>query len=115
MNEKERRRISKFLSLVLRHQPEKIGIELDSAGWIDVDILLDALARHRKDISLEILQEVVHKNDKQRFSFSEDGCQIRANQGHSMNIELGYQSATPPETLYHGTPQQSVNSSVKRD
>lgn len=108
MNEKEMRTISKFLSLVLRHQPEKIGIDLDSAGWIDVDTLLEALARHKKQISRQALEEVVRDNDKQRFSFSEDGRQIRANQGHSLDVELGYQTAMPPEILYHGTPQQSV-------
>lgn len=109
MNEQELRKKSKFLSLVLRHQPEKIGIELDPAGWVDVETLLEALAHHRKHISRAKLEEVVSSNDKQRFSFSKDGSQIRANQGHSLQVDLGYQSATPPEILYHGTPQQSVD------
>lgn len=110
MNEKERRNKSKFLSLVLRHQPETIGISLDEAGWTDVDELLSALARNGKSMSRTMLEEAVSTNDKQRFSFSEDGSRIRANQGHSVEIELGYQEATPPPILYHGTPQQFVES-----
>lgn len=109
MNEKEIRRKSKFLSLVLRHQPETIGIELDEAGWIDTDHLLSAMAQHGKDMSRETLELVVNTNDKQRFSFNEDGTRIRANQGHSLNIDLGYEAATPPEILYHGTPQQFID------
>ena len=109
MNEKERRKKSKFLSLVLRHQPETIGIELDEAGWVDVDLLMSALTCHNRGMSRETLEEVVRTNDKQRFSFSEDGTRIRANQGHSVDIELGYQPATPPEILFHGTPQQFVD------
>ncbi len=108
MNEQERRTKSKFLSLVLRHKPQTIGIELDEAGWVDVEELISALARHGKRISRETLEEVVRTNDKQRFSLSEDGSRIRANQGHSVDIDLGYQPATPPEILYHGTPQQFV-------
>lgn len=108
MNDKERKKISKFLSLVLRHQPQTIGIELDESGWVDVDVLMSALSRHNKGMSRETLEEVVDTNDKQRFSFSEDGTRIRANQGHSVDVELGYESATPPEILYHGTPQQFV-------
>jgi len=108
MNEKERRKKSKFLSLVLRHQPHTIGIELDEAGWVDVEVLLTALARHNKRMSRAKLEEVVRTNDKQRFSFNEDGTRIRANQGHSVGVELGYEPATPPEILFHGTPQQFV-------
>lgn len=109
MNEKELRKKSKFLSLVLRHRPETIGVELDEAGWVEVDVLMDALARHNRTMPRSTLDEVVQKNDKQRFSFSEDGTRIRANQGHSVDIELGYESATPPEVLLHGTPQQFVS------
>lgn len=110
MNEKALRRHSKFLSLVLRHQPETIGIQLDDAGWVGVDELRSALQRHGRAMSLETLQEVVRTNDKQRFSFSEDGTRIRANQGHSVDVQLGHRAATPPEILYHGTPQQAVAS-----
>ena len=110
MDEKERKKISKFLSLVLRHQPETIGIELDAAGWVDVDVLLPAMSYHNPDIARETLEEVVRTNDKARFAFSEDGTRIRANQGHSVEIDLGYQPALPPEILFHGTSQQFVES-----
>ncbi len=108
MNEQDRKKKSKFLRLVLRHQPETIGIELDEAGWVDVEVLMSALTRHNKGMSRTTLDEVVRTNDKKRFSFSEDGTQIRANQGHSVDIELGYEAAPPPEILLHGTPQQFV-------
>ncbi len=109
MNEKELKKKSKLLSLVLRHQPETIGIELDESGWVDVQVLLDALNRNGKGISSETLHEVVRTNDKQRFAFSDDKQRIRANQGHSVNVELGYQAATPPDRLYHGTPAQFID------
>jgi putative RNA 2'-phosphotransferase len=94
---------SKFLSLVLRHQPEKIGITLDSAGWVDVRELLEALARHGSPLGEAELRHVVETSDKKRFAFSEDGLRIRASQGHSVDVELGYEPATPPDVLYHGT------------
>lgn len=96
-------RVSKFLSLVLRHQPQKIGIELDEAGWVEVQTLLDALVSHNFPITPEELNQVVETSDKKRFAFSEDRHQIRASQGHSVQVELGYQPATPPDILYHGT------------
>jgi putative RNA 2'-phosphotransferase len=102
--------ISKFLSLVLRHQPEKIGMVLDEAGWVDVDVLLEAMARNGMALSAEELSVVVANSDKQRFRLSEDGKQIRANQGHSIPVELGYQPAVPPDVLYHGTPERFVAS-----
>lgn len=94
---------SKFLSLVLRHEPGKIGLVLDAAGWVAVDELLAACAAHGVKLDRALLETVVRQNDKQRFSFSADGTRIRANQGHSVEIELGYAPATPPELLYHGT------------
>jgi len=108
MTDKDSRKKSKFLSLVLRHQPEVIGIELDQNGWVNVDELLSALARKGREMSIETLRQVVRENDKQRFSFSEDDKRIRANQGHSVEIDLGYRPATPPKLLLHGTPQQFV-------
>src|SRR5262245_38982776 len=95
--------MSKFLSLVLRHQPEKIGITLDSAGWVSVDELLDACQNNRFPMTKEELETIVAENDKRRFSFSEDGILIRANQGHSVSVALEYQAVTPPDSLYHGT------------
>ncbi len=94
---------SKFLSLVLRHKPETIGIDLDPNGWVDVDVLLDRASANGRDISPELLSQVVETNDKKRFAFSPDGLRIRANQGHSVDIELGLQPQTPPTHLFHGT------------
>ncbi|MDX2045040.1 MAG: RNA 2'-phosphotransferase [Acidobacteriota bacterium] len=108
--EKRAIQTSKFLSLVLRHEPEKIGISLDAAGWVSVEELLAACRAHGKTISLEQLQEIVVTNDKQRFSFSQDGSLIRANQGHSVEVELGYETATPPARLFHGTAERFLAS-----
>jgi putative RNA 2'-phosphotransferase len=94
---------SKFLSLVLRHQPERIGVQLDENGWIEVDTLLSAMAAHGKEVSREELDRLVLENDKQRFAFSEDGSRIRANQGHSVEVDLALQAQEPPESLFHGT------------
>jgi putative RNA 2'-phosphotransferase len=96
-------RISKFLSLVLRHRPEKIGLTLDEAGWTPVADLIEACNRHGYPLSLTELQAVVANNDKARFSFSADGTLIRANQGHSVPVNLGYEPVEPPEYLFHGT------------
>ncbi len=97
------RQASKFLSLLLRHEPERIGIELDEAGWTDVDALLDALHAHGVDLTRAELDEIVRSSDKQRFALSPDGTRIRANQGHSVQVELGLPTLAPPEMLYHGT------------
>ncbi|HZS07362.1 MAG TPA: RNA 2'-phosphotransferase [Blastocatellia bacterium] len=109
MNNREVK-ISKFLSLVLRHQPQKIGLTPDKAGWIGADELLAACQAHGFPLTLEELNSVVRNNDKQRFAFSEDGRQIRASQGHSIEVELDYQPAVPPAVLYHGTPERFLDS-----
>ncbi len=103
MNEKETTRTSKFLSLVLRHEPTKIGITLNDEGWVSVDELIAALNRHGQSIDFETLEHVVETNEKKRFAFSDDGEMIRASQGHSVAVSLGYPPATPPDLLYHGT------------
>ena len=95
--------LSKFLSLVLRHEPERIGIALDANGWVAVDDLLAAAARTGKPISREQLDLVVATNDKKRFAFSPDGARIRASQGHSVEVDLGLPPVVPPERLFHGT------------
>ncbi len=106
------RQASKFLSLLLRHEPERIGIVLDAAGWTDVDDLLDALHAHGVDLTREELDQIVASSDdpgkspagdKQRFALSEDKTKIRANQGHSVQVELDLPALAPPATLYHGT------------
>lgn len=106
LSEKETTRASKFLSLVLRHEPAQIGIVLDEQGWTDVAVLLTQLWTHGQPLSLEQLAHIVETSPKQRFKFNEDRTQIRASQGHSVAVELGYAAATPPETLYHGTAAQ---------
>ncbi|MBA3391921.1 MAG: RNA 2'-phosphotransferase [Deltaproteobacteria bacterium] len=94
---------SKFLSLVLRHDPARIGITLDDAGWVGVDELLAASAAHGVTMTRDELASLVATSDKQRFALSEDGTRIRANQGHSVAVELGLPVMAPPELLYHGT------------
>jgi len=100
---KHDRKISKFLSLVLRHKPETIGIQLDESGWVDVDTLLNKLRPRFPFMDRTILERVVAENDKQRFRFDPSGARIRANQGHSLDIELDLAPLEPPATLLHGT------------
>lgn len=114
MDTKHQKAISKFMSLVLRHKPQTIGITLNESGWVAVDELIEKTNAFGKRLTREELDIVVRENDKQRFQFSDDGTQIRASQGHSVEVELGYESAIPPETLHHGTPTQFV-SSIQRD
>lgn len=94
---------SKFLSLVLRHQPEKIGLSLDSEGWAEVDELITKAQTAGVALDQETLDRVVMTSEKQRFRFSEDRRRIRANQGHSINVDLGLRPVKPPEMLFHGT------------
>lgn len=95
---------SKFLSLVLRHQPEVVGMQLDEEGWLEINALIDAANQRGKQLSLELLHEVVAANDKKRFALSDDGLRIRASQGHSVTgVDLKLAETTPPDTLYHGT------------
>jgi putative RNA 2'-phosphotransferase len=88
---------------VLRHQPEKIGLTLDQSGWASVERLIEASRSHGVEFTLEEFHNIVASNDKKRFSLSEDGLLIRANQGHSVKVELEYAPTVPPEILYHGT------------
>lgn len=103
------RRISKFLSLVLRHQPDKIGIRLDAAGWIEIEVLLEAMRKSGQRISVDLLEHVVRSNDKQRFAIDQSGQCIRATQGHSIKVELGYEPAVRPAILTHGTSERAVS------
>lgn len=109
MNEKRLVKISKYLSKHLRHQPERLGLTLEDGGWVKVKDLLEACARNNFPISLEALIETVEKNDKQRFSFDETGEKIRANQGHSVKIDLQLKPQTPPAKLFHGTAERNVS------
>src|SRR5688572_17086251 len=103
MDASRQKRISKFLSLVLRHQPELIGIDLDEHGWTLVEDLISKSHRNGMRFSEAELREVVAESDKQRFALSEDGRSIRANQGHSVTVDLALEPVMPPEVLYHGT------------
>ncbi len=91
------------MSYILRHEPEEFGLALDAEGWVSVAELLSALQARRHHVTQEQLYEVVATNDKKRFSLSTDGAKIRANQGHSVAVELGLTPMTPPDLLYHGT------------
>ncbi|EJM98460.1 RNA 2'-phosphotransferase [Phyllobacterium sp. YR531] len=102
--------ISKFLSLVLRHEPAKLGITLDAGGWVEIDDLLLRSEKAGMKFDRVALVEVVETNDKKRFTISDDGRLIRAAQGHSVAVELGLVSLQPPEELFHGTTEQSVQS-----
>lgn len=95
--------ISKFLSLVLRHRPETIGLVLDEEGWADVDALLRQADAAGVALDREVLHRVVAGSDKQRFALSKDGRRIRANYGHSIPVELGLEPVVPPAVLFHGT------------
>lgn len=103
-------KLSKFLSLVLRHKPEEIGIELDENGWAKVEDLLIGLNKRGFAVDLAILKDLVATNEKQRFCFSENGELLRANQGHSIKIDLGLVAQEPPAELYHGTVEKFIDS-----
>lgn len=110
MNNSRLVKISKYLSKHLRHTPEKIGLKLADGGWVAVDELLAACAKNKFIITLEELKEVVKTNDKKRFSFDDTLTLIRANQGHSTEVDLQLKRLTPPDILYHGTGENSVES-----
>lgn len=101
MDERRTVKVSKYLSKHLRHQPERIGITLDTSGWVPIDELMRACAGHGFPVTREELDHVVAANDKQRFAV--DGDRIRANQGHTVTVDLGLPPAEPPAYLYHGT------------
>lgn len=108
-------KVGKFLSLILRHQPEAIGISLDEHGWANVDELINGVNRTGKyQLDRDILEEIVRSNNKQRYSFNEDHQLIRANQGHSIPVDVELEQKTPPVILYHGTGEKYV-ASIDRD
>ncbi|HEX7870025.1 MAG TPA: RNA 2'-phosphotransferase, partial [Chryseobacterium sp.] len=115
MNEQQKKKTSKFLSYVLRHHPELIGLNLDENGWANVDELITKSKRDSyQGFTFEELNEVVETNDKKRFIFNEDKTKIRANQGHSIDIDLALRPQRPPEFLYHGTAQNNVVSILEK-
>jgi putative RNA 2'-phosphotransferase len=100
---------SKYISLILRHKPETIGITLDAHGWANVKDLIEGVNKTHK-LDMELLEEIVATDDKQRYSFNEDKTMIRANQGHSVNVDVELEEAIPPEYLYHGTATKYMDS-----
>lgn len=100
---------SKFISLILRHKPETIGISLDEHGWANVDELVLGIAKTR-EFNMDILEEIVRTDEKQRYSFNEDKTLIRANQGHSIPVDVELEEVEPPEELWHGTGEKYVAS-----
>lgn len=101
--------LSRFISLILRHKPETIGISLDEHGWAKADELVAGIAKN-KEFNMEILEEIVRTDNKQRFSFNEDKSLIRANQGHSIPVDVELNEEAPPEILWHGTGDKYVAS-----
>lgn len=114
ITEEHKKSISKFLSLVLRHQPQGIGLTLNENGWADVADLMKKSAAKGRRFSIEELEEIVITNDKKRFSFNEDKTRIRANQGHSIEVDLALQPVIPPDVLYHGTAEKNLASILEK-
>ncbi|MBL7975028.1 MAG: RNA 2'-phosphotransferase, partial [Candidatus Kapabacteria bacterium] len=113
INKKNIVNLSKFLSLVLRHKPEEIGVTLDENGWCSVEELLQKIQIKQTSCTMEVLEYVVDTNPKQRFAFNESKTMIRANQGHSIEIDLNIEPQVPPEILYHGTTKNVLDSVIK--
>ena len=100
---------SRFISMILRHKPGVIGITLDEHGWADVSELIEGVNKVHP-LDMETLEEIVRTNEKQRFSFNEDKTKIRANQGHTIPVDVELEEKEPPEFLYHGTADKYVES-----
>ena len=107
-------RDSRFLALILRHRPDLIGIDLDRAGWAEIEPLLRAMIRHGRPLSRAQLEDIVSTDSKARFTLSPDGTRIRADQGHSLRIDLGLAPVVPPAILYHGTARETLNDIFKQ-
>lgn len=102
-------KVSKYLSLILRHKPEEAGIELDKNGWAKVDELIKGVSK-KYTFDIDILEDIVATDEKQRYSFNEDHTLIRANQGHSIPVDLEFEQVEPPKYLYHGTGEKYMPS-----
>ena len=99
---------SKFLSYVLRHNPGALDLELDPGGWVDVEALVKQARKDGRTLSREHIERVIAESDKQRFTLSADGQKIRANYGHSVDVNLDLEPAAPPERLFHGTARRTL-------
>jgi putative RNA 2'-phosphotransferase len=107
-------KLSKFMSLVLRHKPDSIGLSLDDGGWADINELIDKASKVRVNLTPSLILDIVATSDKQRFCISPDGDRIRANQGHTVTVELGLHEAEPPNVLFHGTAWRNL-SAIRRE
>jgi putative RNA 2'-phosphotransferase len=107
-------KISKFLCFILRHKPESINLTLDRQGWAEVDELINLACQKGTKIDFSMLEKIVANDAKQRFSFSQDKSKIRANQGHSIQVDLSLKPQTPPEYLFHGTATRFIKSISKQ-
>ncbi len=103
-------KLSVFISLVLRHQPDAAGIKLDEHGWANVDELIEGIKNTGRQIDMDVLEEIVRTDNKQRYSFNEDKTLIRANQGHSIPVDVEFEEQQPPQYLYHGTADRFMGS-----
>ena len=118
---KMKNNFSKALSYILRHKPQSIGIELDENGWCEISELIEKMNNHNSElkitseISYDVLLKEVEENDKQRFSISSDGKRIRANQGHSIEVDLKLMKCIPSDVLYHGSCERNLNSILKME
>jgi len=110
INKRENTKISRFISLVLRHKPETIDLILDDNGWANIDELIIKMNKHGFELTIDTLNHIVASNNKKRFSLDETKTRIRANQGHSIEVELNLKEAEPPIYLFHGTGENSVTS-----
>lgn len=101
--------ISKLIALVLRHKPEELGLKMDKHGWVSAQELIEKL-NDIQPFTREMLEQIVREDNKQRYSFNENGAYIRANQGHSIPVDLGFEPQTPPKLLWHGTSRMATRS-----
>lgn len=106
-------KLSVFISLILRHKPETIGIQLDEHGWANIDELINGINNSGRKINMEILEEIVRTDNKQRYSFNENKTLIRANQGHSIPVDVELKEQQPPKVLYHGTASRFLDSIIQ--
>lgn len=107
---RNRVRLSKFMSLVLRHQPEVIGRSLDRGGWMSIEDLVSGASRAGVGLTREVVIAIAGDDEKGRYALSEDGLKIKATYGHSIEVDLGLKACRPPEQLFHGTATRSLDS-----
>lgn len=110
MDSDHRKKLSKFLSYILRHHPEAIGLQVDDHGWADLDELIEKVNSEGRNLDRDLIKEILEKSDKSRFILSEDENHIRAGYGHSIDVDLQLRPKTPPDLLYHGTAKRNTSS-----